>query len=107
MLGINTGVVAKQCLGLRGPPRGKKRRLEERLGGALSSGAAATPTGLLPHTVPPWLPSLQEKHPGAKLLQRLTVIFSEVADLQAVVSTPLNYHIPMDLLIYYYYFHCS
>lgn len=90
-MAINTPVVAKACLSSSSGQRpGKRRKLEERTGGALSAAAAASTSsaggGLLPPPkIDSWAQELLQKHPGCRVLQRLSVIFSDVSDLQAVV----------------------
>jgi hypothetical protein len=85
--------VAKNCLGSAGGKKtGKKRKLEERTGGVLSATAATASSssanngGLAPPQESDWLKSLKEAHPKCRILQRLTIIFGDVADLQGVVS---------------------
>jgi hypothetical protein len=90
VLALNNPVIARNCLSQaqgKGNKASKKRRLEERMGGALSAAAAGQGSGGLPPPPPvQWVQSITATCPNRRILQRLTVIFSEINDLQQVVS---------------------
>lgn len=94
VLAISTPVVSTNCLpqtksgGDGGKQAKKKRKLEERTGGILSSTAAqlANQGGVPSFEMPGWVDELLKKHNDVRILSRLTIIFTDINHLQQVVS---------------------
>lgn len=91
ILAINTPVVATTCLpqSYTGGKKGKKRKLEERTGGTLSSTAVqvgySSQNGVPRPKKQGWVKELMDKHKDIRILQRLTIIFYDANHLQTVV----------------------
>lgn len=86
---MNSPVQARNCIPTSSTPkRGKKRKLEEKTGGALAAAASTSVGGeLAPPPKLDWIQPLLESNPGIRILQRLSVIFGDVGELQAVVGS--------------------
>ena len=89
-MAINTPVLARNVTGQGNSKKtGKKRKWEERSGGILAATAAAignTQEGVPIPQSPQWLDKLLKDNPDLRILQRLTVIFTDVIELQNAVS---------------------